>query len=147
MADEIIEDNRLIDPLRPQSRLSRRNLLVSSVIGFLVSKGGLVPTKLSALGIEFSKPNQEAFTYLVAAIVIYFITEFTVHGLADYVRWKQHNQQNKHYFAIHALKNGMGFKTYHFAGFVSFLRTMLEFVSPLIVGVAACYSLVVSIKI
>lgn len=139
MADEIVEDNRLIEPLRVQSRLARRNLLISSVIGFLVSKGGLVPTKISALGIELSKPNQQAFTYLIAAIVIYFTIAFIVYGLSDYVRWKQHNKQNKLYFALYAIRAGIGFKSYHFAGLVAFLRTIFELLFPLVVGVTACY--------
>jgi len=147
VADEIIEDNRLVDPLRSQARLARRNLLILSVIGLAVSKVGLVPTKVAALGIEFNTSNQQSFTYLVAGLTVYFMLAFSVHGLTDYVRWKQHNKQNRLYFQSYAVRSGIGFWFYQFANVVAIIRTAFEFLVPVVIGGLACYWLAIAAQI
>jgi hypothetical protein len=46
------EQIRLRDPLAEVTRRERRLLLGASIIGLTVAKTGLVPTKISALGVE-----------------------------------------------------------------------------------------------
>ena len=50
-----------------------RSLLGLCVLGIGLVKVPLVPTKLSTFGIEFSQLNQQAFIYLYAAVVAYFL--------------------------------------------------------------------------
>lgn len=77
----------LIDPLGEVTRKERRNLLISSVVGVLVRSLGLVPSKVSALGIELSAPAQKYFVFLVAAVVFYFLLAFVVYGWSDWLVW------------------------------------------------------------
>ncbi|KGP01215.1 hypothetical protein JT27_13095 [Alcaligenes faecalis] len=82
----------LVDPLSPLSRAERRNLLLASFIGFLMSKAGLIPTKLSAFGIELSAPQQSAF-FLAAALVIgYFLLAFLAYSVPDLLVWRKKYQ-------------------------------------------------------
>ncbi len=49
------------DPLTEVTRKERRMLLFVSVVSVLIVKAGLIPKKISALGIEFNSTNQEGF--------------------------------------------------------------------------------------
>lgn len=55
------------DPLSEVTRKQRRNLMIASVVGFLVSQVGLLPTRIEVSGIEFSTPSQRAFIIVVGA--------------------------------------------------------------------------------
>jgi hypothetical protein len=78
----------LIDPLTPESRKTRRDLLIASTVGVLAAWGGLVPTKISALGIDLSLGAQRGLTWALAAVVLYLTVAFTVYGVADYFNWR-----------------------------------------------------------
>ena len=77
----------LSDPLAEVTRKERRNLLIASVVGIHVGLLGLVPSKLSALGIDFTPPAQQQFVWLVAAVVSYFLVAFAVYASADWFAW------------------------------------------------------------
>lgn len=62
----------LTDPLSEVTRKERRNLLLASTAGVLVAKMGLIPARISVLGVEFSPPAQQAFISLMSLIVGYF---------------------------------------------------------------------------
>src|SRR6266849_2296109 len=79
----------LADPLSNVSRRERRNLLIASAVGVLVAQVGLVPTHISALGIDFPAPAQSSFLVLVAAIVGYFVIAFLIYALADFIVWRK----------------------------------------------------------
>src|SRR5690348_8160379 len=79
----------LSDPLSDVSRRERRNLLIASVVGVLVSYVGLVPTRISALGIEFPAPAQNSFLVLIALVICYFIAAFLIYSLADFFIWRK----------------------------------------------------------
>ncbi len=49
---------------------------------------GLVPTKISALGIEFDQSGQDALLWLVALVVGYYMGAFIVYGLSDFALWR-----------------------------------------------------------
>lgn len=82
----------LTDPLSPLSRVERRNLLLASFIGFLISTAGLVPTKLSAFGIDLSTPQQSAFTFAAALVIAYFLLAFLAYALPDFLVWRKNYQ-------------------------------------------------------
>ncbi len=78
----------LKDPLSQVSRSERKMLLGSSAISIFVASTGLVPTKISALGVEFGQSDQRAFLIVMALIVAYFLCAFVVYGLTDYLAWR-----------------------------------------------------------
>ena len=82
----------LTDPLSPLIRAERRNLLLASFIGFLISTAGLVPTKLSAFGIELSTPQQSAFTFAAALVIGYFLLVFLAYAIPDFLVWRKKYQ-------------------------------------------------------
>lgn len=64
-----VEINMRIDEeiLRETTRKERRNLLISSLVSLLVTKGGFVPTEITAFGIKFTDSNKEFF-YMVLVL-------------------------------------------------------------------------------
>ena len=48
---------------------------------------GLLPTKISALGIDFSIGDQAAMLKLLAAAILYLLLAFSAHSYADYMEW------------------------------------------------------------
>lgn len=79
---------RTQDPLSEITRKERRNLLLVSSIGILMIKAEIVPTKISALGVELSLSNQSAFLYFIALLVIYFSIAFVLYAISDFVAWR-----------------------------------------------------------
>src|SRR6267142_5712600 len=79
-SDEI----RVSDPLSPVTRSERRTLLAVSAIGIIIVKAGFVPTKISALGIEFSETNQVILVRTIAAVILYFLIAFVIYGITDF---------------------------------------------------------------
>jgi hypothetical protein len=75
------------DPLSDRSRKSRTWLLVCSVIGFAVTQVGLVPTKITALGLEFSSGDRSSIVVLIFVVTLYFLVMFGLYALADYSAW------------------------------------------------------------
>ena len=74
----------LQDPLQPVTRKERLYLLAVSTVGLFIEYTGLVPTKVSALGIEFGKTNQNALLYVLALIILYFLVAFILYATADF---------------------------------------------------------------
>ena len=77
----------LADPLSDITRKERRNLLLASTVGAIVATMGLVPTRFSALGIDFSPPAQSSFVILVTLVILYFVLAFLFYGVADFFVW------------------------------------------------------------
>lgn len=78
----------LKDPLSEVTRKERRTLLGVSAIGILMVETGLVPTKISALGIEFSLAERAALLKALAAVVIYFLAAFFLYAGSDFLAWR-----------------------------------------------------------
>ena len=77
------------DPLSEVTRKERRALLGVSLLGLALVKVPLVPTKLSALGVEFADLNQKTFVVLYSLVVVYFLLAFLIYGLTDLVAWSR----------------------------------------------------------
>ena len=75
------------DPLRAITRKERGVLLGASTLGIAVVKTGLVPSKISTLGIEFEQADKRALLILVGTIVLYFSIAFTLYSVHDYLAW------------------------------------------------------------
>jgi len=81
-------DIRLKDPLSDVTRKERRTLLGVSALGIVMVKTGLVPTKISALGIDFSPTDQKTILQAVAVVVIYFLVAFITYAASDFLAWR-----------------------------------------------------------
>ena len=142
----------LTDPLSETTRKERRNLLIASTIGILVAKMGLIPSQISALGIEFSAPNQQVFIQLVGFIIIYFLIAFVTCGLPDFFIWRKKLQdyllarnikasswteQDEYYEdeAHHGIARARWL--YTMSKPVAFLRIFFEFIIPFGVSIYA----------
>jgi hypothetical protein len=79
---------RLRDPLSEVTRVERRNLLGVSAIGIVIARSGLVPSKITALGIEFGPSDQRAMLKMFAAIILYFLFAFVIYAISDLVAWR-----------------------------------------------------------
>ncbi|MBM9606244.1 hypothetical protein [Desulfopila inferna] len=79
---------RLREPLNETTRRTRRNLLAAAVIGIVITKVGLVPSKISAFGIKFTQANQKSLLVLLSLIIIYFLIIFIVYVSSELVAWQ-----------------------------------------------------------
>jgi hypothetical protein len=79
---------RLREPLNETTRKVRRNLMAASVIGVVLTKVGLIPTKVSAFGVEFSSSNQNALMLLLASAIGYFAISFVVYVYSELTAWQ-----------------------------------------------------------
>ncbi|EKO5173049.1 hypothetical protein P0J00_000576 [Vibrio vulnificus] len=80
--------DRLREPLNETTRKARRNLLAVSVLGIVTTKVGLVPTKISAFGVEFSSSNLESLMTLLALAIAYFLVTFVVYIISELQGWQ-----------------------------------------------------------
>lgn len=81
-------DIRLRDPLSDVTRNERKFLLAVSAIGLILRHAGLVPTKIAALGIEFSQVDQKILLRAMGLIVLYFLFAFILYASSDLVAWR-----------------------------------------------------------
>jgi hypothetical protein len=75
------------DPLSSLARKERRYLLICGLLAIAVARAGLLPTKITALGIEFSPGDQLVLVRLLLAVMVYFLISFLVCGGADVSAW------------------------------------------------------------
>jgi hypothetical protein len=76
------------DFLSERTYRERHVLLVWSAIVLAIVLTGLVPSKISALGIEFSLASQKTMFWLMAALIVYLLLSFLIHAWADLVAYK-----------------------------------------------------------
>lgn len=75
----------LSDPLSKETRVERKTLLAFSAIGIVVVKTGLIPSKIVALGIEFSATDKAMFLKALACVIVYFVVAFLIYAWSDYL--------------------------------------------------------------
>jgi hypothetical protein len=83
-----LERLRVGEVLSPVTRAERRTLLAVALLAAAVAHTGLIPSKISALGIEFARTDQRALLLILAVIVIYFTTTFTIYASNDFLAWR-----------------------------------------------------------
>jgi amino acid transporter len=79
----------LADPLSPIARAERRNLLLAATVAILIAHVNLVPTRVTALGLEFAPPAQASFVVISALVVGYFVVAFATYAVADFFVWRK----------------------------------------------------------
>ena len=88
MADELPESLLLVDPLGEETRKERRFLLALSLISIVIVKTGLMPTKISALGVEFTPSDQVTILWVMIFLIVYALGAFVIYGFSDFVKWQ-----------------------------------------------------------
>lgn len=88
MVDYDFEHTRLRDALSNVTRRERQFLLGISLLGVALIKAGLVPSKISGLGIEFQSANKQAFLSIVALVIAYFLFAFIIYAASDFLAWR-----------------------------------------------------------
>jgi hypothetical protein len=78
----------LNDPLSIVTRKERKLLLISSILGITIVKTGFIPTKISALGIEFAQTDQNSLLLVLGSIILYFLIAFLIYGTSDFLIWR-----------------------------------------------------------
>lgn len=148
----------LLDPLSEVARKERRNLLFASTFSIAVDMLGLVPTKLSALGIDFPPPAQDSFLILLALVVGYFIVAFVIYASADFFAWWKkrydyslavlremeawsEDDQRQYDEIRHQLPKISWY--YQWSPKLSIVRAFFEFGVPVLLGLYAIFSLFV----
>ncbi len=79
---------KIIDPLSEVTRKERRALLGVSALSIAMSITHLIPTKISALGVEFPPTEQGLFLLAITGVVIFYLLAFIVYAWTDYINWK-----------------------------------------------------------
>ena len=146
MTDEIVIDTRLEDALKPETRSARKGLLASSLLGVSVVKVGVLPSKISALGIEFDKLNQKSFALLIVALVVYFFATFFIYAASDFILWMQNRKKVELDFKLANIFPSMYaiagvYKLSKLSSFVAWLRCLIDFIFPAVAGIYAIYLL------
>jgi hypothetical protein len=159
----------LSDPLSVQTRKERQLLLLVSLFSLALTKAGLLPQKISALGIEFKLANQQALLLIVLLIVVYFILALTIYAASDFIAWRKsvvayssenvkkffndvkealkerEKEQEDHEIILRDLEAKMRFWRGK-AWTTSIIRSVFEFFLPLLVGAYAIWSLLVTVN-
>lgn len=71
------------DHLSEEARSARKVLLVLGVACIAASFGGILPSKISALGIDFSNVEQKSIFFLLGAATFFYLCSFHAHSSAD----------------------------------------------------------------
>ena len=77
-----------VDPLTRGTRRVRQQLLGACAIGLAIGVTGLVPSRISALGVEFSPSDRRAMLFMLAAVIVYLLLAFVIYAWLDWAVWK-----------------------------------------------------------
>lgn len=61
-------------------------MLIASTVGIALVKGGLIPTKVSALGID-ADVNERGLLWVLLGVISYFLVAFIVYAYADFQKY------------------------------------------------------------
>src|SRR5262249_3998081 len=78
----------LSDFVSDNTRRERTALLITCAVALVIRTTGLVPSKISALGIEFSAADQRSLLRIVVGVLAYLALAFTIHALSDFIQWR-----------------------------------------------------------
>jgi len=159
--EELFFATVLRDPLSEVTRTERVYLLGTSVVGIAILKTGLIPTRITALGIEFERANQELFLLLLGLVVLYFLVAFVIYAASDFLAWwegyqaalaeislsvtheemiervAQRTEESEEGETLASLR-----RTRRTGLAVATVRALLEYLLPVLVGAYAAYILI-----
>jgi len=147
------------DPLNEVTRQERKTLLGIAIVGVAIAKTGLVPAKISALGIEFNETDQRSLLIVIAAVILYFLIAFVVYASTDFLKWRiayyeahrehlrerihrDEDELNRHFEVEEELHRRLPreYMFFLFSRPASLARALFEFGVPVAVGI---YSVIV----
>lgn len=76
------------DPLTAETRKERRWLLAASIVSAVFDMSHIAPSKISALGIEFTQSSLPALRFLLIVVVLYFVVAFSIYAFSDFLAWQ-----------------------------------------------------------
>lgn len=80
-------------PLGEQSRAHHRNLLLAGSLAIVIAQLNLVPTRISALGVDLHSGDRHGIRIALLIAMIYFVVAFTTSALADAVAWRERHSE------------------------------------------------------
>jgi hypothetical protein len=89
------------DPLKAESRKARLYLLGVSLVGITIVQTGLVPQKLTTLGITFGEADRQSLLSILALVIVYFTLAFAIYGISDFLAWR-YAYSNAHWAEVRA---------------------------------------------
>jgi hypothetical protein len=135
-------------------------LLIASLVGIFIAHVGVVPTRISALGLEFAAPAQRAFLIVSALVLGYLIAAFATYALTDYFIWRKSlydyqvaveiesgnwdMEDQQRYDEIHASVARIQWY-YDWSSSLARTRILIEFVLPLLIGVYSASALLLKV--
>jgi len=157
-----LERIRTGEVLSKATRAERRILLGVSMLGVAVANTGLIPSKITALGIEFERADQRALLLILVIVVAYFTVAFAVYATTDFLAWRtehdeallSHLQHEHGFYRIPDLPHDRPpervQKQIHrrlwwwgtLARKTSYVRAIWEFALPIIVGLYSVCALI-----
>jgi hypothetical protein len=132
---------RLSEISHEEINKTRKHLLLSSTIGFAVAITGAVPTKIEAIGVEFSQVDRFYFFAFIGLIVLYFLAKFLVDHASLKIQISSLLREENHLLDKFT-PNDMDTDGIE-ATEISHARTIVivfEYVVPLLIGLAAIVS-------
>jgi hypothetical protein len=123
---------RTAGPLTDTTRRIRKPLLLLCLIGVLMIKTGLIPERVTALGIEFTKTNQGTILLITGASLAYFLVGFVICVTCDLLVWL-HALEASHWAVFPITGNLFLSKSLASKG-VAFARFIYEVLVPLLLG-------------
>ena len=87
MTNRTPREIKLSDPLSEVARKERKFLLASCILGIAMVKAGIVPSKISVLGIDFAKTDQKFLLLVLGIIILYFLVAFLIYAASDIIIW------------------------------------------------------------
>jgi hypothetical protein len=72
-----------MDPLKDITRKQRQYLLLSSLVGFVMSWGGIIPQRIEAWGISIEQLNTSAILWIIVGMITYFLVYFVIYTWSD----------------------------------------------------------------
>jgi Na+-transporting methylmalonyl-CoA/oxaloacetate decarboxylase gamma subunit len=82
-------DIALSDPLRAETRKARLYLLGVSTVGITIVYTGLVPQKITTLGLTFGEADRQSLLGILAVVILYFLLTFATYGVSDFIYWRR----------------------------------------------------------
>ena len=89
MAVESTIESSLGDPLTELTRKERKALLGVAILGVAIAQTGIVPAKINALGIEFTKTDQQSLLFIIGLVIAYFLIAFVIYAWSDFLRFQR----------------------------------------------------------
>jgi hypothetical protein len=126
---------RASGPLTEPSRKLKKPLLLLSIIGIVMIKTNLIPEKITAFGIEFTKTDQNTILLIISASVFYFLVGFMICVISDYLVWSHFLSASK--WQIYPHTQNIFKRNSLFSKLLIFVRLTYEVLIPIIIGVYA----------